>query len=248
MLNQSEDMGADEFRKVRSAERALDLLELLATSVEGLSFSQIGSALGLPKSSLSGLIRTLDARGYVTRTGDGRRFRLGPRIAELSAGLRQDEDIIGAARRAARRLAQQLGEGAHVAILDGDSVIYIAVEDSTHSMHMASAVGQRLPTHATAVGKSLLAVLSDSAIDLLPTPLEARTEQTITSTADLKRELAHIRRLGYAYDVEELAAGLHSIAAPVLDHTGHAVAAIGVSIPRARLDAGVITHIAALVR
>ncbi|HWQ15359.1 MAG TPA: substrate-binding domain-containing protein [Roseiflexaceae bacterium] len=241
-------MSGDVFRKVRSAERTLDLLELLAGSAEGLSFSQIGSALGLPKSSLSGLIRTLDARGYVAKTPDRRRFRLGPKIAELSAAIQPDGSVLEAATQAMRRLARQTGETAHVAVLEGASAVYVAVEESMHSMRMATAPGQRLPAHATAVGKCLLASLRDDTIArLLEQPLVARTPRTITAMPELRRELAHIRRLGYAYDAEELVAGLHCVAAPVLDGAGRAVASIGVSIPSARLEPAGVTRTAALV-
>jgi IclR family KDG regulon transcriptional repressor len=241
-------MTSDGFRKVRSADRTIDLLELLAERQAGLSFAQIGEQLGLPKSSLSGLLRTLMARGYLARTPDGRRFQLGARLAELGAAVQPDASLLEAAAAAMRTLAHDLAETAHVAVLDGADAVYVAVEESAHSMRMASMPGQRLPAHATAVGKCLLAAMRDDALaQQLGNRIAASTPRTITDIAELRRELNHIRRLGFAYDAEELAAGLHCVAAPVLDAAGRAVASIGVSIPAARLETASIVRAASLV-
>lgn len=236
------------FRPVRTTDRTLDLLELLAERAEGISFNDIASRLSLPKSSLSGLLRTLTARRYVARTNDGRRFRLGSKVLDLSVSYLHDGNQLEAVEQAMRRLAREVGEAAHVAVLDAADVIYVAVESSLHSMRISSALGRRLPAHATAVGKSLLATLSDDEIDhRLSAKLSQRTPRTITSLSVLKREIAQIRRLGYAYDAEEFAAGLHCVAAPVLDENGRAIASIGVSIPRARLEDVGITRIPSAV-
>jgi len=108
-----------EFRPVRSADRTLDMLELLATQRDGASFAQIAAQLHLPKSSLSGLLRTLVARNYVARTTDGRRFRLGARLLELSAGYAFDQGALAAAEAALSPLAQRTGAPAALAVLDG---------------------------------------------------------------------------------------------------------------------------------
>ncbi|MEJ7708754.1 MAG: IclR family transcriptional regulator C-terminal domain-containing protein [Pyrinomonadaceae bacterium] len=236
------------FRPVRTTDRTLDMLELLAERAEGLSFSDIAVRLSLPKSSLSGLLRTLTARRYVARTNDGRRFRLGSKVLDLSVSYLHDGSQLEAAEQAMRRLAREVGEAAHVAVLDAADVIYVAVESSLHSMRISSPLGRRLPAHATAVGKSLLATLSDDEIDRrLGAELSQRTPRTITSLSVLKREITQIRRFGYAYDAEEFAAGLHCVAAPVLDENGRAIASIGVSIPRARLEEVEITRIPSAV-
>jgi IclR family transcriptional regulator, KDG regulon repressor len=242
------DEGKSSFRPVRSADRTIDLLELLASRTSGMTFNELITALDMPKSSLSGLLRTLMARGYVARTSDGRRFRLGLRIIELSASYLRDDTIIEDASHEMRRLAHVLGETAHVAVLDGAEVLYVAAEHSQHSKRFASPLGRRLPAYATAVGKSLLATLPDAEVErLLGTQLASLTPQTSTSLAELRRELAHIRRLGYAYDSEEFAAGLHCVAAPICDETGRGVASIAVSIPDARLDTVNIQRVPELV-
>jgi len=238
----------DDFHPVRSADRTIDLLELLAEHPGGVSFNDIIKHLNIPRSSLSGLLRTLTARRYITKTPDGKRFQLGLKVLELSASYLQGSDLLDLARQAIQKLVREFGETAQVAVLDGADVIYVATEHSQHSMRIASRIGRRLPAHATAVGKSLLAMLPDDTVNqLLPAQLEPLTPHTITARADLKRELALTRRLGYAYDAEEFAVGLHCIAAPILDESGRAVASISVSIPAARLHEVGISRVPAAV-
>src|SRR5258708_1407383 len=224
------------FRPVPSVDRTLDLLELLSRHKEGLSFNEILVQLDIPKSSLSGLMRTLTARHYVTRTPDKRRFRLGMKVLGLDRGYIQDGDLLDTAKQMLPRLVEEFGETAHVAGLDGGDAIHMASQPRQDSMSVNSPLGTRVPAHATAVGKSLLALLPDEEIDgRFPRLLEKRTSRTITSRVELKRELQQVRALGYAYDAEELAVGLTGIAAPIFDAEGQAIASIGVSIPTARL-------------
>lgn len=224
------------FRHVRSADRTLDLLELMAGQPEGIGFNEIVGELGLPKSSLSGLLRTLMARRYVTRTADGRRYQLGMKVLELSGAYLHDGAQLEQALQAMRQVRDELGETTHIAVLDGADVIYVATEASQHSVRITIPLGQRIPAHTTAVGKSMLACLGDDEIDALLAPrLTARTNRSITVRADLKRELVHIRRLGYAYDAEEFTRGLHCIGAPICDAQGRPIAGISVSVPLARL-------------
>jgi len=101
--------GEFEFSRVRSADRALDLLELLAARGEGVGFNEMLEALELPRSSLSTLLRTLTTRRYVTRTNDGKRFRLGSKVLDLSAGYRHNGNPLEVAVQAMRSLARQTG-------------------------------------------------------------------------------------------------------------------------------------------
>jgi ABC-type sugar transport system substrate-binding protein len=129
-------------------------------------------------------------------------------------------------------------------MLDGAELVVLHVEPSQPAARPTPEVGQRLPPHATAAGKALLAALDDAALErLLGARLAPRTPRTLASPAELKAELAQIRRLGYAYDAEEYAAGLYGVAAPVLDATGRAVGAIEVMLPSARLEKAALTRV-----
>src|SRR5689334_15478483 len=139
------------FRPVPAVDRTLDLLELLSHYKEGLSFNDLLAQLDIPKSSLSGLLRTLTARRYVARTPDKRRFRLGMKVLGLARGYMQDGDLLDTAKQMLPRLVEEFGETAHLAVLDGGDVIHVALQSSQHSMSVNSPLGTRVPAYATAM-------------------------------------------------------------------------------------------------
>lgn len=229
--------------RVKSADRTVDLLELLAARPDGATFAEITGTLALPKSSVHALLHTLVARGYAELSGTDRRFRLGLQAAELGAMARQAHGLLERARPALSELAVRTGETTHLAVLDGVEIVYRLTDESDHTMRLVSPLGQHFPAHATAAGKVLLAGLSDEEVvrryrdaghdrDQLP----GLTGRTVKRLPDLLRELDEVRRLGHAHDVEGFARGVHCVAAPVTNAAGHAEGAISISIPTARLD------------
>jgi DNA-binding IclR family transcriptional regulator len=135
------------------------------------------------------------------------------------------------------RLVQRTGETGHVAVLDGAESVTVAVVDGWRSVRMHSRVGERSPAHATAIGKALLSGLADDEVRARygGRALERRTPRTIRSVGSLLGHLAGARAEGWAADAEELETGLRCVAAPVSDHTGAVVAAVGLSGPAGRL-------------
>jgi len=219
---------------VKSADRSLALLEFLAARPDGATFAELALALALPRSSAHGLLHTLIARGYVeladpTAERD-RRYRLGLRLAELSAGYYRGHGALAHARAAVGQLARQTGETCHLVVLDGTEAVYLHAEESQHHVRLTSPVGRRLPARLTAAGKALLAGLSDAEVG------RRFAEASAESLDALLRELDEVRTLGHAHDVERVFPGVHCVAAPVRDAAGAHVAALSVSIPTPRLD------------
>jgi DNA-binding IclR family transcriptional regulator/DNA-binding LacI/PurR family transcriptional regulator len=240
---------------VKSADRSLDILELLAAHPEGVTFAEVVKELELPKSSAHALLHTLVARRYSELAPRGRRYRLGLKAAELSAAYSRGHTLLARARSAVRELAARCDETAHLAVLDGTDVLYLLAEESEHSMRLISPLGRRLPAHAAASGKVLLASLPDTEVarryaagGFDAARLPQITWRTVATLPDLLRELAEVRRFGHAHDVEGYAEGVHCVAAPVLDADGTVGAAISVSAPMARLDAERLPKLTALVR
>jgi IclR family transcriptional regulator, KDG regulon repressor len=134
-------------------------------------------------------------------------------------------------------LAEQTGETAHLAVLDGSDMLAIAKVESRSSLRIRSATGYRTPAYSTAAGKVLLAGLNHDELDayFAKTPLVAFTRTTVTSAVRLRTELKTIAEQGYALDHGEREQGMQCVAAPVRDHTGQVVAAIGVLAPSIRL-------------
>ena len=218
---------------VQSLERAFQLLELLADSGGALSLSQLSCSSGLPLATIHRLMGTLVRTGHVRR-GGSRRYLLGPRLIHL--GETASQMLGSSARRHLAELAELTGETANLAILDGDTVLYLAQVPGRHSMRMFTEPGRRLDPHGTAVGKAMLAQLPEAQVrDILArTGMTAPTASTITDPDLLIAHLAVIRQQGYAVDEGEQEIGVRCVAAIIPD--APALAAISVSGPQARLD------------
>ncbi|MGG5820096.1 IclR family transcriptional regulator [Falsiroseomonas sp. HW251] len=233
---------------VKSAFRVLDILELLAERPLPLSHAQIGSALGIPKSSLTGLLRTLAARGYVETEAGG--HRLGPRVGDLLAGARRRAGAAEAAGPIVARLSAEVGESAGFSVPEGDGARLVAATNARHPLVFVFHVGTRLPLFATSSGKAILAHLPEAELAdyLARETWQPLTPRTVRSEKALRKQLAETRRDGLALSFEERHPGIVGIAAPVLDGEGRPLGAVNVALPTARFDAAARTRVGAALR
>ncbi len=224
-------------RAVPALSRALDILELFLDRPT-LSAPDIIERLDLPRTTVHELVTTLVDRGYLEAVAGGPiRFRLGLRLFQLGSQFADRLDLVREAQEAAAEIAAACDETVHIAVLDGDSVVYVAKVDSTHPVRMVSAVGRRLPAHCTAVGKMLLSGLTKEALAVTyprGQALPAMTPNSISTVAKLRVHLATVRAEGVAYDECESNDSVRCVAAPVRDHTGRIVAAMSISVPALR--------------
>jgi IclR family acetate operon transcriptional repressor len=230
---------------VQSVDRAFDLLELMAAAGGTMALSELAVRAGLPQPTIHRLVRTMAKRGYV-RQEPSRRYALGPRLIPLgdTAGR-----MVGVwARPHLDELVRQIGETANLAMLEVDSVVYVAQVPSPHSMRMFTEVGRRVLPHCTGVGKALLSTLStEEVIQVLRrTGMPALTETTITRPDEMLDELARVRERGYAVDDGEQELGVRCVAVPVTDSL--APVAISVSGPSGRLTADRVAEVGALLQ
>lgn len=218
---------------VQSVERVFELLELITSAREEVSLSELAEAASLPLPTIHRLLRTLVSLGYV-RQLPNRRYGLGPRLirmGEVASGQ------LGAwARPHLASVVEQLGETANMAILDGDMATYVAQVPSAHSMRMFTEVGRRVHTHASGVGKAMLAQLDDTQVRGIvtragmPTP----TEYSIADVDSLLEDLSRIRDRGYSIDDNEQEIGVRCFAVAVPGMPS--LTAISVSGPLTRVD------------
>lgn len=221
---------------VKSADRAIELIEHLASRGDGQSLNTLHRELSIPKSSLHMLIWTLRQRGWIEVDDSGTLFRLGVRALLVGTAYIDSDEIVAVTRDTLDYLVEETGETVHLARLDGAEVVYLATRQSTHHLRMFSRIGRRLPAHATSLGKVLLAQRSiEELAKLLPNQLTPLTEHTITNHADLQRELEITRQRGYAKDVEENTIGISCIGFAVPSR-GLSNDAISISVPLARLN------------
>ncbi len=222
---------------VKSADRVLDVFDLLAQHPEGLTFTELREQLEMPKSSAHALLGTLRHRDFLELDDATRRYTVGMRVwqaGQAYAPLTALEDL---ARPYMRAVGDELNETVQLAVLDGVHNLYIAKVDSTHQLRLASRVGIRLPAYATGVGKALLGGLSDEAVRQLfaGVVFQPFTSRTVTGMEPLITELRIVRERGYATDDGEYTAGVSCIAVPVRDRSGRVVAAMSVSAPEVRV-------------
>ncbi len=236
-------------RVVKSADRTLDVLEELARSTGPLALGELSRRLGIPKSSLHGLLRTLERRGWVEVDEGGLRFRLGVRAMQVAGSYLDHDRVLAAARQVLDSIADETGETVQLARLDGGDVVYLAQRQARHPVRLISSIGQRLPAHATALGKALLSRMDEGELaGRLSFPLPSLTEWTITELDQLIADLRVARMRGYAIDEQEAAQGLYCFAAPVPDLQGDLPThSISVSVPSFRLQPGVRDRIIALL-
>ena len=225
---------------VKSALRVLDLLEMLAVVPVQVGVSEIARRLGIPKSSTYMLLSTLESRGYVV--GDeSRRFCLNPAFG------RGKGSWVGGARAALvlatapvmQRLARLTGESSFLGVQrDEQTLEYIEKVVSSHEVRCDAELGQPRPLHSTSLGLVILAFRAQEQSDayLKRSNLERLTDRTQTEPARLRRELAAIRKQGYAVTRDTNAVGASGVAVPVFMADG-SVAALNISAPTSRFDA-----------
>lgn len=243
----SDAADAADVRPVKSADRTLDLLEKLASATSPQSLGDLARALPIPKSSLHGLLRTLERRQWVECDDSGVRFRLGVRALQLTASHLAHDREMRVMRAVMDQIWDETGETVQLARLAGAEIVYIAQLPARHPVRLVSAVGERLPAHATALGKALLSARGEEELDtILRGPLPALTEKTLTGREELEAALRTARESGVAWDEEEAAQGL-VCAATVVPAQGSPTHAISVSVPTFRLSEALKRRIPALL-
>lgn len=231
---------------VKSADRTLEILEVLADTPHRPGLSELAHQLGIPKSSLHAILHTMAVRGWVETTGDGTRFGIGLRALRAGLAYLEGDDTVTLVAPLLDDLAHEFGETVHLGRLDRADVVYLAKRDSIHPLRLFSAVGRRLPAHATALGKALLARRTPAQADQLVGPTPRRlTANTIVNRTALRADLAATRQRGYAVDHEENSEGVvcFGIALPLATDD-----AISVSVPVTRIDDGLERRVATALR
>ncbi|MEQ4205115.1 IclR family transcriptional regulator [Actinopolymorpha sp. B9G3] len=235
------------FRPVKSADRVLAILQWLAASGRPRTLSEISRELDIPVSSLHAILRTMQRRGWLETDETGIRFGIGVEALRVGSSYARSDDVLVRAEPVLDRLAEETGETVHYGRLDGEHIVYLAKRDSHHSLRIHSAIGRRIPAHAAALGKAILARRSDAEVRaILGDALPALTKRTRTSVDRLLRDLAKARKLGYATEREESDQGLGCVAVAVPDRSPPRDA-ISVAVPTARLSAARVEELADLL-
>ena len=230
--------------RTQAIDRGAQLLALVLEAEAPRALGELAAEAGLPKSTASRLLGALERNGLVEQEGMRGAFRAGPVLARFAGRGVSARHIAALAERPMAALAEATGETINVAVAGADGVDHLAQIDSRHYLGTSHWVGRRVPYHCTANGKVLLAF---SAAGADAGELDARTSRTIVERAQLAAELQNVRREGFATAVDELELGLSAVAAPVLDDSGRAIAALSVSGPTLRLSPRRVAELRPLV-
>jgi IclR family transcriptional regulator, acetate operon repressor len=204
----------------QAIDRAAQLLVRVVESAQPPSVGELATRAGLPKSTTSRLVSALERQGLVQRLGERGRLRPGPVLLRF-ASRDSAATLVELAQPSLRRLADASGETINVAVPGPDGVEHLAQEDTAHYVGVTDWVGRSVPFEHAANGKCFLAWSTPLRPDYAPT-----------------------RARGYATSIDELEVGLTALAAPVLDTTGVARAALSISGPTARLTSDRVAQLA----
>lgn len=224
---------------VQSLERAFFLIELLSENPEGMLLVDIAKASQLHKSTAHRLLASLANMGYVKKSTQSNRYRLTLKLFELSGRVVDSIDVVDIARLPMERLRNMTQEAVHLVVRDGTEIVYVhKVESSSGSIRMFSRIGLRRPMYCTAVGKTMLAAMSESEVRSIweRSKVVRYTEHTIMDLSSLMQELEKVRKQGYATDDEENELGVRCIAIAIYDYKNKPKAAISVSAPISRMS------------
>lgn len=215
---------------IPALERTIRILDLLTQAQQPLTGAEITKTLDLPRSTAHGLLNHLAAAGLIRKT-DERHFALGARLMYWANGFLEQQDVIAEFYQAIQHISELEPYTLTLSTLSNDQVIYLACRNSKSPLGFEFRMGMQLPAVLTATGKIMLSYLSDeelaSLITRFPPPY---TANSVRNHSELARELAQIRRQGYAVDNGQLRLGMHCFGVAVTDHTRQARFGIAASL------------------
>ena len=219
---------ADWTDSVSVLDRVTAVFDAFGEYDEGLGVSELARRANLPKSTVSRIAADLVAQRFLDRDDD--KLYLGVRLFELAQNVEQPRRLRQHALPVMTDLRNATRQTVNLAVLEGGDVVYIAILRGESTSKPLATIGGRLPAHATALGKAILAFSPQEVVDrVIEGGLEARTPHTISDPSVLLRELTDIRRLGVATEKEECADGRACAASPIVGNGGLPVAAISVT-------------------
>ncbi|MCK6689693.1 DNA-binding transcriptional repressor XynR [Enterobacter asburiae] len=223
---------------IQSVERALQILDLFNEQATELKITDISKLMGLSKSTLHSLLKTLQLHGYIDQNPENGKYRLGMKLVERGHFVVGSIDIRQKAKGWLTELSRRTGQTTHLGILDGREGVYIEKIEGKLAAIAYSRIGRRLPVHATAIGKVLIAWLGEPELNALLEGYQytTYTPSTLASREALMSALAQTRAQGYAQDSEENEQGVRCVAVPVWNHESRVIAALSLSTLTSRVD------------
>ncbi|MCM3117646.1 IclR family transcriptional regulator [Neobacillus sp. MER 74] len=223
---------------IQSVERALKILDLFDEHKSELKITEISEKMGLHKSTVHSLLKTLHEYSYIDQNPDNGKYRLGLKLAERGNLVISNMDIRKTAKKYLLDLSAKTGQTVHLGILDGREGVYIDKVEGEQSIIRYSRIGRRLPLHSTAIGKVLLAYQPPNELEhlLKNYNYQYQTANTIINEAVFRKEIEKVTEQGYAVDEQENEQGVRCAAVPIFNGKGRVLAAISISTLISRVN------------
>ncbi|HEX6487731.1 MAG TPA: IclR family transcriptional regulator [Candidatus Dormibacteraeota bacterium] len=233
---------------IQSIDRAAAILRALASGPRRLGVSELAERLNLARPTVHGLLQTLQAHGFVEQDRHSDKYQLGPGLLQLGYSYLDLNELRARSVVHAERLAARSGAAVRVGVMHGAGVVIVHHVFRPDAGFGVPEVGLQLPLHASALGKAILAFAPPRVVDdLMSEPLPKLTKSTLAGDA-LRRELGRVAEQGLAVERDEAVLGESSAAAPIFDHGGQPIGAIGVVDATERLfNRGLAKGVAAAV-
>lgn len=231
---------------LRSVERAVEVLNILAGHPSGLSLTDLARTSGVPMTTLHRLLGVLRTASLVAETASGL-YVVGSGAVVLGRAFLDGLDLREVARPEMSRLVAQTSETCHLGILASVHIVYIEKIDSPHPVRMYSRVGGTNPAVTTAIGRAILAHSPASVVDEVVDGSRRLFGDGVRAE-DVHAVLDQVRRDGYSTDLQDNELGICCVGAPVLDHSGRVVAGISLSTPATRFDRERLAETGQMVR
>lgn len=221
---------------VASLAKGLEVLQAFSRETPELTLSQVAEITAVSPAAARRSLLTLKELGFVTT--HNRRFLLTPRVLRLSEAFLSSMGMQEVLQQFLQEIVDATGDSSSVAVLDGSDILYIASVPVKRSYQLTPTIGTRYPAYATSLGRAILSHSSEEVVDrvLSAAPPAHLTSKTITDPARMRESLAEAFKAGYSAVDEELAYGVISVAMPILDGHGNAIAAVNCSTSPARTD------------
>jgi DNA-binding IclR family transcriptional regulator len=213
---------------IQSVDRAARILKALAGGSRRLGVSELAKRLELAPPTVHGLLQTLQAHGFVEQERGSDKYQLSAGLLRLGYSYLDLNELRSRSIMHADRLAARADAAVRVGVLHGDAVVVVHHAFRPDESLQILEVGAELPLHASALGKAILAFSPTAMLDDLLEDAPLKLTGKTLAPAALRRDLAGVRETGVARERDEAVLGESSFAAPIFDHAGHAVGAIGV--------------------
>ncbi|MFW7341646.1 IclR family transcriptional regulator [Pollutimonas sp. H1-120] len=216
----------------------MHLMQLVADTPEPMTVPELSKISGYPRPTVYRTVAALVAERLLAEHPRSGKLTLGPRLIQLASRSWGRSELRLAAVEELKRLRDLTGETVHLAVPNGQHMVYIEKLESPSAVRMSSRIGTNVSMHSTSVGKIYLAMLDEAALhaalDALPQPFSLQTPNTVKDSAALRKQLEQVRRRGWSVDDEENEEGICCFGAAIFGEAGKPIAAISVSTLRFR--------------